>query len=58
MGEKYRNILTNLLGYIGVILILVVIYKLFFGYNNQFYSGILFIGVLLLIYNVQLLKKK
>ncbi|MEK3995920.1 hypothetical protein MKY29_14280 [Psychrobacillus sp. FSL K6-2365] len=58
MGEKYRNILTNLLGYIGVILILVVIYKLFFDYNNQFYSGILFIGVLLLIYNVQLLKKK
>lgn len=58
MGEKFRNILTNLLGYIGVILILVVIYKLFFDYNNQFYSGILFIGVLLLIYNVQLLKKK
>ncbi|MEK3953199.1 hypothetical protein [Psychrobacillus sp. FSL K6-1464] len=58
MGEKYRNILTNVLGYIGVILISVVIYKLFFDYNNQFYSGILFIGVLLLIYNAQLLKKK
>jgi len=55
--SKYSNSFFGILGYLGVILIMFVMYKVFFEFSNQLYSGVLFVGLLFLITNIQYLKK-
>ncbi len=47
----------NLIGYIGIALLLVVMYKIFFDWDDQFYSGLLFIGLILIQSNINFLKR-
>lgn len=57
MSENKSKVF-NLLGYIGVIFVLVVMQKLFFDFDNQLYSGLLFVGLILLINNITFLKRE
>ena len=54
----YGITISNILGYVGVLLVFFVMTKLYFDLYDQFLSGILFIGLMLLINNIQFLKRK
>ncbi|CAM3293960.1 hypothetical protein FITA111629_14950 [Filibacter tadaridae] len=55
--KNHMDKIFNLIGYIGVVLLLVVMYKIFFDWDDQFYSGVLFIGLILILSNINFLKK-
>ena len=56
--KKSSSIFHNILGFVGFILIFIVLSELLLNRDDQLFSGILFMALFFVVLNIQFLKKQ